>query len=758
MAEFDLEGARKAGVGDAEIADTLAPKLNYDIEGARKAGISDSEIASALAEKFNSTQTTEVTKPWQADRITNNGPYGTGLLFQNTEGGAATGNPSIQRQGSKAYKGDVSTLGKMGEIAGSGAIGGALGAFGSEITGAAGRGISVLPMPGARVIGAGLEAASGAMKAGGRLAPAIAGTISGLASESAGQIAEGQGASPATAEAIRFVAGAAGAETANIAKQVLQAYVVKPSLSLISYGKKMLAKSALDKLDSAPQTLTEQEKAFINSELAALRGGDATGAPTQELSNIGSIMGAEGKRLMTSADTQMIDALRKQGQIGGVSGYPSSASNLSDIGEQIRAAVLPRFEALDTAQKTAYKETQAIRDSIVKARESSGLGGQWVSQSPEFGSLVSEIQGQLNNVKAMNRSPDIQSSYQRILNDLVNSEKDVFGNPKPTSFQALDDVRRKLGEAFAGKPPEGYGAIEKTAARDLYGKISEIQKNFVGGENGPQAKLLADYAADIPGLQQFTSKIGKRVTGLDQYREGVYSTDAKDIPAVFFKSKQSIMDLKNMLGSTAKVENAALAYADHSLAGMDSAQARKWMGKNAEWLGQTSTTRRLVDNYVTRLEGAERSFKNAQEFAKQAEKDAAMLIGKGIPEQRAIDLIRSGDAQFWDKVAPVIAQSPTAKKDMVMAVRQTVADMPNTEATSMFFNTNIRPFLEKANIATKQEMDFISGKLKNIMEMNIPEKEKLGHIKTLILGGTAGWLGSAISRTGFKSMVWAIPQ
>lgn len=755
MAEFDLEGARKAGVGDAEIADALAPKLNYDIEGARKAGISDTDIATALSEKFNATNNGQ---PWKAGRVTDNKQFGEGSLFQDTQSGAATGNPLIQAQGSKAYKGDVSTAQRLGEIGASGALGGAMGAFGSEITGAVGRGVSSLPIPGARVAGAGLEVASKALGAGGRLAPAIAGTISGLASESAGQIAENQGASPATAEAVRFGAGAIGSESANIAKQVLQAYVVKPSLSLISYGKKMLAKSALDKLDSAPQTLTEQEKAFINSELAALRGGDATGAPTQELSNIGSIMGAEGKRLMTSADTQMIDALRKQGQIGSVSGYPSSASNLSDIGEQIRGAVLPRFEALDTAQKTAYKETQAIRDSIVKARESSGLGGQWVSQSPEFGSLVSEIQGQLNNAKAMNRSPDIQSSYQRILNDLVNSEKDVFGKAKPTSFQALDDVRRKLGEAFAGRPPEGYGAIEKTAARDLYGKISEIQKNFVGGENGPQAKLLSDYAADIPGLQQFTSKIGKRVTGLDQYREGVYSTDAKDIPAVFFKSKQSIMDLKNMLGSTTKVENAALAYADHSLAGMDSAQARKWMGNNAEWLGQTSTTRRLVDNYVTRLEGAERSFKNAQEFAKQAEKDAAMLIGKGIPEQRAIDLIRSGDAQFWDKVAPVIAQSPTAKKDMVMAVRQTVADMPNTEATSMFFNTNIRPFLEKSNIATKQEMDFISGKLKNIMEMNIPEKEKLGHIKTLILGGTAGWLGSAVSRTGFKSMAWAVPQ
>jgi len=220
VAEFDLEGARKAGVGDAEIADALAPKLNYDVAGARKAGISDSEIAAALTEKFNSTNNSQ---PWKAGRFTDNKPLGEGSLFQDTQGGAATGNPSIQSQGSKAYKGDVSTAQRLGEIGASGALSGAMGAFGSEITGAVGRGVSSLPIPGARVAGAGLEVASKALGTGGRLAPAIAGTISGLASESAGQIAENLGAGPVTAEAARFGAGAIGAESANIAKQVPQA-------------------------------------------------------------------------------------------------------------------------------------------------------------------------------------------------------------------------------------------------------------------------------------------------------------------------------------------------------------------------------------------------------------------------------------------------------------------------------------------------------------------------------------------------------
>ena len=51
MPYFDLEGARKAGYSDTEIADYLAsthPK-GFDAQGARKAGYSDTEISNYLA-------------------------------------------------------------------------------------------------------------------------------------------------------------------------------------------------------------------------------------------------------------------------------------------------------------------------------------------------------------------------------------------------------------------------------------------------------------------------------------------------------------------------------------------------------------------------------------------------------------------------------------------------------------------------------------------------------------------------------------
>jgi hypothetical protein len=57
---FDIEGARKAGYSDAEIADHLAKSSGFDAVGARKSGYSDAELIEHLSKK---TAKTEPAKP-----------------------------------------------------------------------------------------------------------------------------------------------------------------------------------------------------------------------------------------------------------------------------------------------------------------------------------------------------------------------------------------------------------------------------------------------------------------------------------------------------------------------------------------------------------------------------------------------------------------------------------------------------------------------------------------------------------------------
>lgn len=48
MSDFDIDGAKKAGYSDAEIADYLGKQRNFDVAGARKGGYSDADIIGHL--------------------------------------------------------------------------------------------------------------------------------------------------------------------------------------------------------------------------------------------------------------------------------------------------------------------------------------------------------------------------------------------------------------------------------------------------------------------------------------------------------------------------------------------------------------------------------------------------------------------------------------------------------------------------------------------------------------------------------------
>ena len=169
----------------------------------------------------------------------------------------------------------------------------------------------------------------------------------------------------------------------------------------------------------------------------------------------------------------------------------------------------------------------------------------------------------------------------------------------------------------------------------------------------------------------------------------------------------------------------------------------------------------LLNTYAGRLEGAERSLRNAEAFASQLTKDPFVLSRKALPAQRAVDLIKSGDTELWGRVIPAINQSPQAKEELVKAVRQVVGDMATTKSTSDLFSRNIRPFLEQSGIGQKAEMDFIAQKLASIQEMKIPESEKLGLAKRMLLQAAGGWASSAASRTGVGAYNWVkdeVPQ
>ena len=729
--------------------------------------------------------------------------------FQETPGGAVTGITTPRRLGSR---GSID----FGAVGGAGALGTAAGIFAPELlTGAAGA-LRQIPQ-GARVAPL-LESAAIGAKAAGRTMTGLAGGISGLVSETSGQTAEAMGAGPTTAEITRFVTGGIAPELPGVMRFGIEKYLQAPALSVASKMRKETLKKVWQKFTQAPESLDEIERRHLASLVDDLRGETKPGDSAQTIYNILE-RGGQGKvsvgeqqardllfQASQAAEQEIqqtlkgpvaksnagIDRLRARGQDALSTaqlqrGNIGQDADASDIGNALRDVVVSRNQAALKARQTEYASDRAARDEVVTALEEKR---KFVSSIPEFDALVADLSGNLTPGK---RSPDVQKTYSKILSSIRNPEKDVFGQHKPTSFQALDDVRRQLGQVFEGAPPEGYEAISAGDARKYYNMISDIQKKFAGK---PQETLLSKYSSATEEMRLFGSRAGQKLTALDKFDEDRFKVDPSALPRQFFNSKQGISDLIELTGDRNLVLQAAKDFTTNELRNLDVKGIESWMLKRRELLnvmpevrdavvkyknilsqgediaGRTERAIKLHGSFQKRTMGeAERGAagitreaeRGAESIRGGAARESGVLMGKEYPVERVRTLIESGDPNQWRLAAPEILAAPGGKQMLADSVRQVMADRASKSTTGLsdFFTRKVRPALEHTNAMTPVEIQFIATRLEKIENMQIPEPQKLGIAKRFILQSLGGYAASVGARGGAaatSSLVDLIPQ
>ena len=95
-----------------------------------------------------------------------------------------------------------------------------------------------------------------------------------------------------------------------------------------------------------------------------------------------------------------------------------------------------------------------------------------------------------------------------------------------TSFEALDNLRRRLGESFNGVPT-GFEGIPNHLARDMYGKVSTVLDDYVGAARD---KVQANWKAGLEALEPYNNTtLGKALSGV-QGETSVPNTFAANIP------------------------------------------------------------------------------------------------------------------------------------------------------------------------------------------------------------------------------------
>jgi hypothetical protein len=476
---------------------------------------------------------------------------------------------------------------------------------------------------------------------------------------------------------------------------------------------------------------------------------------------------------------------------------------LSQMGRTLRDRILQRFETGSLERSQAYKDQKALRDQDVANKESKGI---FVDSTPEYKELLKDLTSKLligrqplTKKTAEVTEPGVESAYRKIYDAITNKRVMIEGsaddvanyvaelkaagisvrqgtNPKTgepvfyreykTSFDAMDDVRRKLGDAAFGKEAEGYEALGQKIAQEYYAKISNLQSKFAGQSHDV---LQSEYEIASRLLEKYRTKAGAKATALDRIDPTQFKADAKSLPGALFNSQQSVADAIALTGDRNLVVQEARNYVARTIANMDAKAAKNWLTskQNSDWLSALPEVRTAANNYVMNLERAEGMAAGAGKVATRKEalerqagreagkaleigekeagrlvkegeavagkitdaarKEAATILSTAEPAARVQEIITSGDRTLWDRVAPAIAASPNGKQILEQAIRQTMADraQQGVFGAQRFWQTSLKDSLARTGLMPTNKINEISQQLDAIANSALPEQQKL---------------------------------
>jgi hypothetical protein len=703
------------------------------------------------------------------------------------------------------------TLGQRAKDVGiSTALGGAAGIFTPEIAMGTGQVLERIPYKPAQMAGRAMQAAvpslTGAKQ---RALGSATGAFSGASGETAGQLAELLGAPEPVVEGARVFGSLAPIEVITKAPKAALGFVGK---SMGLPGSITALRSVMD--DVGVSNLTGATKDLVLRRINDLRASPFTTDAQKKLYNVlakdvQTMTGAaaqEAQAIERSGTREGLEAQRRAKGFAGLSGEVTETKatilqrakdslrnlgdatrELSDVGRTLRDRIVARFDEQSLNRSNAYLEQKAIRDDAVRAKEDNGI---LVNSLPEFKTMISDLRSKLligQEARKQTTAPVTEKGllnaynniYEAVSGRRVMAGVNEQGNPVyktyPSSFEALDAVRRKLGDVAFGKEVAGYEGLTRKVAEDYYIKLSNIQSKYAGEA---QDVLQRDYEIASRLIDKFKTKAGAKATAMDRIDATKFATDDKALPGTFFNSRQSVADAIELVGDAALVERAAADFVAKNLNGKDASAARTWITskQNSDFLSALPNVRRSAEAYITNLERAEAraagaskvekrlgteerlaareaekapelGAKEAGKVTQQAEKEANQILGTAEPAARVSEIIMSGDRTLWDRIAPAIAAAPKGREILGESVRQVLADRATQGVfgAMRFYDTSLKDSLLRTGLIGKKEADQISRQLQEIASVSISEAEKLTFMGRLIKNAIVGY---AVPRAG----------
>lgn len=755
--------------------------------------------------------------------------------------------PSKGGGGSKPTQAPSGSKDPLSDIGYSTALGGITGLAAPEVAETMGRGMERVPYKPVQMAGKAMRAAVPSMTGvGARVGTGVGGALGGATSESLGQLSEALGAPPYVSETARIAGGLApfeiftqgaraGAGATNylasaIASKIPGGQIIKGVMQDVGVAnlagkQRELVVKRIQELRNAPYTPDDQKRVYdtiadavskstsvaeaearlatatAQREAASVRGG-AEQVSREERGRGVSLAATRGE--LEEAKKTILDRAK-----GALRDVGDSTRELSEMGRTLRDRILSRFETGSLERSEAYKKQKAIRDAAVAAKESQGI---LVESTPEYKALVQDLRNKLligatarQQQTAPVTEPGVLRAYQNIYDAVTARRVQVgvneMGNPVyktfPTSFDALDDVRRRLGDTAFGKAAEGYEALGQKIAQEYYAKISNIQSKFAGESHDV---LQSEYEIASKLLDKFKTKAGAKATAMDRIDPEQFKSDAKSLPAALFNSQQSVQDAIALTGDRNLVAKEASDYVARTIANMDAKAAKNWLTskQNSDWLSALPEVRQAANNYVANLERAEgmatrtgkvaerkagmergaiaeagkaidvgekeagkilkAGEKRAGEITAAAQREANAILGTEEPAKRVASIITSSDKPLWDRIAPAIAAAPKGKETLEAAIRQVLANKATdgVRSTNLFWKESLSDALARTGLMDARRIKQIGDQLDTIANSTLSEPQKLDFLnrtlRNIVITYAVPQLGTPVAQFAKSGM------
>jgi hypothetical protein len=455
---------------------------------------------------------------------------------------------------------------------------------------------------------------------------------------------------------------------------------------------------------------------------------------------------------------------------------------LSTAGGNLQQRVSTVVSEEQKALNQAYTTAKTGVDNLVKGKEAKGIGVSTTKAFTELQSFLNKKLGKGEEGKALKfaevSEPTLKNAYQ-IISDAINEQKifegiNAAGQPVhrklPSSFEALDHVRRRLGEAFSGKEVEGFKGLQKQQAMELYKKIREIQVEYAGGKDGPFDNLLKTFSVGKDEVDALLFPSAKKIIKKDLINPEYFTYDPSGLPGEFFKTEKKVRDLINLTGDAAFVEKQASDFVARTLKDSNAKLSEKFLYDNDEWLKLFPNLKSNVQNHVNALRRSESVGPKTAELAKglkteikalpgTAEKEAGKIkteaqkaaeteikAGKksaaditkeaqqaakditggaklkalgltGDPVKEMESLITKGETTKLQQVAPIINSDPAIRKSFEDAVDITLSRSdPRTISDS--WQRTIKPALENTGLISPEKSAEVTKRLQ-VVQMTL---------------------------------------